>query len=165
MEAEGYLYPPIGFCIDPDSDWLRFERWMAGKPIRGKLMDFLPQNFNVRRSEDLTDGEIFKELEKLIKALAKLHFSVDFKRELPPRLAYINLLDMLEDEFDLIADGWWHLDGCTGYCPGCFQRPWCDSGCTSCWTEDEDAGYMVFPDEVRRFVLPSSVSLDILLLY
>ena len=71
--------------FDTDSDWLRFERWMAGKPIRGKLRDFIPPNFNVRRSEDLTDGEIFEELEKLIKALAKLHFSVDFKQELPPR--------------------------------------------------------------------------------
>lgn len=162
MEADGYLFPPISFDIDPDSDWLRFERWLAGKTIRGKLRDFLPKNFVIKRPEALADEEIEKELEKLITALAKLHFAVDFIDELPPRLVYEQVIETLEDEFDLIADGWWHLDSCTGYCPGCVRRPWCEQGCNSCWDEDEAAGYMIVPENVKRFVTSSPVSLTIL---
>ena len=162
MEAEGYLFPPISFCIDPDSDWLRFERWIAGKSIRGKLRNWLPPNLVVERLDDLSDDEIGEELEKLIAALARLHFTVDFIDELPLRLVYEQVVEMLDDEFDMIADGWWHLDGCTGYCPGCVRRPWCEQGCGSCWNEDEEAGFMVVPENVRRFMSPSPVSLQIL---
>jgi len=28
MEAQGYKFPPINFCIDPESDWYRFKRWI-----------------------------------------------------------------------------------------------------------------------------------------
>ena len=162
MEQQGYLYPPLSFDIDPDSDWLRFERWMAGKSIRGKLRNFLPKNVKVRNADDLTDDEVMVELEKLIEALAKLHFSVDLKDDLPPRLIYEDVMDMLEDEFDLVVGGWWHLDGCTGYCPDCLQRPWCEQGCSSCWNEDKEAGYMVFPDAAKKYVSPSPASLEIL---
>jgi hypothetical protein len=94
MEKQGYLYPPLSFDIDPDSDWLRFERWLAGKLIRGKLRDFLPASFKVKNADELTDDEVMAELEKLIEALAKLHFSVDLKDDLPPRLIYEDVLDM-----------------------------------------------------------------------
>jgi len=57
----------------------------------------------------------------------------------------------------------WHLDGCTGYCPECFQRPWCEQGCDSCWKEDKEAGCSVFPDSVKRYVSVSPMSLAILL--
>jgi len=162
MEAAGFFFPPISFDIDPDSDWLRFERWLAGKSIRGKLRDWLPKTLIIKRPEELTDDEIDKELEKLIAALAKLHFAVDFIEELPLRLAYEQVLETLDDEFDMIADGWWHLDGCTGYCPDCVRRPWCEQGCSSCWDEDEEAEYMVVPETAKRFVSPSPVSLAIL---
>lgn len=45
MEAQGYLYPATSFDSDPDGDWLRFECWMAGKPIRGELKELLTKNF------------------------------------------------------------------------------------------------------------------------
>jgi len=112
--------------------------------------------------DDLTDDEIDEELDQLIAALDKLHFAVDFQDELPPRLVYEQLYDMLEDKFDLIVGGWWHLDGCTGYCPDCLRRPWCEQGCNSCWNEDEEAGYMVFPDKLKSYVSPSPMSLEIL---
>lgn len=165
MEDQGYEFPPISFCIDPNSDWLRFERWMAGRKIRGKLEDQLLNDFQLKNPDELTDDEIVEELKRLQNHLSKLHFSVDLNEGLPPRLVYEDLLDTLGDEFELIARGCWHLDGCTGYCPDCFQRPWCEFGTESCWDEDEDAGVMVFPENVKRYVSASPVSLEILRKY
>ena len=46
-------------------------------------------------------------------------------------------------------------------CPDCFQRPWCDNG-HSRWDEDEEAGYMVFPERIRPYVsvVPSVEELE-----
>ena len=124
MEKRDYDFPPISFCIDPDSDWLRFERWMAGKKIRGKLEQQLPETYKPKNPNDLKDDEIDEELQRLNAFLEKRHFTVDYiDKGIPPRLVYENLLDTLGDEFEQIAGGFWHLDGCTGTCPDCFQRP------------------------------------------
>jgi hypothetical protein len=163
MEAQGYDFPPIQPGIDPDSDWFRFRRWMLGKPIRKSAKSRLPQDLVLKHPDDLTDEQIATELDRLQEALAKLHISVDLKEGVPPRLVYEHVLECIEEEFDLLGGhGWWHLDGCTGYCPGCFQRPWCEGGGELCWTEDEEAGHMAFPDQLRRYVSPSPTSLVIL---
>ena len=163
MEKQGYDFPPISFCIDPDSDWLRFERWIAGKKIKGTLKEQLTSSYKPRQAEELTDEEICKELQRLNSFLEKRHFTVDYlDRGIPPRLVYEEMLKTLEDEFEQTAAGFWHLDGCTGYCPDCFQRPWCESGGELCWSEDEEAGFMVFPDYVKKYVSASPVSLEIL---
>lgn len=57
------------------------------------------------------------------------------------------------------------MDGCSGYCPDCYQRPWCETGRSSCWTEDEKIGEMYLPDSVRKYVSASPVSLEILSKY
>lgn len=41
MKVEGYMFPPINPGIDPDTDWLIFERWMQGKPVRAKMKEQL----------------------------------------------------------------------------------------------------------------------------
>lgn len=46
--------------------------------------------------------------------------------------------------------------------PRRVQRHWCEFGGNSCWPEDEEAGRMVFPDQARRYVSPSPVSLEVL---
>ena len=142
MEAQGYLFPPISFDIDPDSDWLRFELWLQGKPTRKKVKDQLKHQYVAKNPADLSEDELMAELEKLVDLLAEIHFSVDYKDDVPDRLAYENLLGVLKEEFDLLDEGWWHVDGCSGYCPDCFQRPWCDFGIQSCWPEDEELGKM-----------------------
>jgi len=38
LEARGFLYPPVDPGFDPDSDWLRFERWMKGEPLTWTLL-------------------------------------------------------------------------------------------------------------------------------
>lgn len=162
MEAEGYHFPPLSFDFGPDEDWLRFRRWMSGQIIRDKLKSRFPPDFVIKEAENLTDEQIIPELERLQRELERFHCSIDLKEDIPPRLVYEDLLEFLEEETDFIMTGCWHLDGCTGYCPGCFQRPWCEFGTSSCWNEDEESGCMVFPESVKRYVSPSPVSLAIL---
>jgi len=76
-----------------------------------------------------------------------------------------NLLGVLDEEFDLLDTGWWHVDGCSGYCPDCFQRPWCEFGIQSRWQEDEKLGKMFLTESVRRYVPASPQSLAILRIY
>jgi hypothetical protein len=162
MEAQGYLYPPINPGIDPDNDWFLFRRWMQGKPTRVAPIKRLPPALALAAPEKLTDEEIEALLEKLTDELAEFHIAVDLKEGVPPRLVYEHLLETLKEELELLCGGAWHLDGCTGYCPGCFQRPWCEGGGELCWQEDEAAGHMVFAESARRYASPSPVSLELL---
>jgi len=162
MEADGYLFPPIEPDFSPDNDWYLFERWMHGKPTRLKLSEQLGRPYIPKDADYLTDEVAKAELEFLSETLSEVGFCADFKEDIPPRLVYEHLVDLLYEEFDLIAEGCWHLDGCSGYCPGCFQRPWCEFGTKSCWREDEQAGEMFLIDSVRKYVSPSPVSLAIL---
>jgi hypothetical protein len=56
-----------------------------------------------------------------------------------------------------------YFDHCSGYCPGCEIRPWCDSGQSSCWPEDEKAGKMVFSKKLNSSVSASPQSLQLLI--
>lgn len=162
MEGEGYHFPPIDPGISPENDWYRFERWLKGGLIRKRLKDQLPLNCTLTPSDQLTDDEILVALQELTELLVRIHFTVDLVTNVPPRLVYEHLLEVLNDEFDIIQEGFWHLDGCSGYCPGCFQRAWCESGSASCWPEDEEAGQMFLVDSVKRYVCASPFSLQVL---
>ena len=162
MEGDGYHFPPIDPGISPDNDWLRFENWLQDKPVRSRLRDLLPPGFKPAPSEELADEALLPLLEELAERLHEIHFSVDLMTNVPSRLVYEYLLEMLDDEWDIIEEGYWHLDGCTGYCPGCFQRPWCEFGTSSCWPEDEEVGRIYFIEALHKFVSPSPTSLAVL---
>lgn len=162
MEAEGYDFPPIDPDFAPDNDWFLFERWMKGLPLRLRLIDQLAGVYSIKNPQDLDDATLASELELLTKALAKVRISVDLKMDVPLQLVYTYVLEQLPEEFILMVEGCMHLDGCSGYCPGCFQRPWCEFGTQSCWTEDEQIGEMYLTDTVRKYVSASPVSLEIL---
>lgn len=162
MESCGYDFPPIDPGIEPDSDWYRFERWMQGKPIRKTLREQLPANYAPEEPEALNDDELLTALDKLTMLLREIGISVDYIDDVPPRLRYVELLGTLDDEFELLDGGAWHLDGCTGYCPDCFQRPWCETGSQSCWSEDKEAGGMHLIEPVKKYVSASPISLAIL---
>jgi hypothetical protein len=162
MEAAGYEFPPIVPCISPENDWYMFERWINGLPIRKKMKELLPSNYILKNPEDLNDEEILAELKKLTEILEEYGISVALVNEIPPRLIYIYLVETLNAEQELLIEGGWNLDGCTGYCPGCFQRPWCEQGNSSCWNEDEEAGEIFLIDSAKKYVSASPVSLRIL---
>ncbi|RMH76035.1 MAG: hypothetical protein D6681_21845 [Calditrichaeota bacterium] len=178
MEAQGYEFPPVHPCISPDSDWLCFQRWMEGKPVRQTMREHLLSGEEAR-GEDATAEEFFNkllagdpeamseeeieaELERVLDMMEGSQFGLSLNDGLPPRIVYMILREALEDQFEFVSGGFWCIDGCTGVCPECLQRPWCETGGSLCWDEDEKAGEMVVPEPVRRYVSPSPVSLQIL---
>lgn len=162
LEAEGYLFPPISPDVDPDSDWLIFERWLQGKPVRAKMKEQLRVRFILQDPDVLTDEEIEAELHRLFTHMKDSPFCLELVEDLPARLVYVLIREALEQEFEFIAAGSWHIDGCGGYCPGCVQRPWCEAGGSLRWPEDEEAGRMTVPEEVRQYISPAPVSLEVL---
>ena len=162
LEEMGYLYPPVHPCIDPESDWLRFERWMAGEPVTHTLRQYLPEDVAFPPAETLSDGDISAKIGLLTKGLEKMGCQLVTNPGIPSRLIYAYLIEYLDKPMEVLGAGVWNLDGCTGYCPECFQRPWCGAGSEIVWQEDEDAGEMFLIDEVREYVSPTRFSLAIL---
>jgi hypothetical protein len=162
LEARGYLFPPISHDIDPDSDWYRFELWMKGLPTRKTLSAQLSPHYKIRPSEEIPEEQIEAALDELVEELEKINCGFAIRSDIPARLSYEDLLDFMEEEHEIMGSPGWVFDGCSGYCPGCFQRPWCESGCNCCWDEDQEAGQMVFPEFVKRYVSPAPMSLAIL---
>lgn len=162
LEANGYMFPPIWPGISPENDWYRFKEWIHGHPLNSKLKEQMLVDYVPKDPKQLTDEEIYYELESLRNHLATINVQVDLQDELPPQLLYEHLLERLEDKFDIVVEGMWHLDGCDGYCPGCFQRPWCATGQGLCWREDEAAGKMALPDIAQKYVSSSPISLQLL---
>lgn len=162
--AGSFVFPPIFPGISPESDWYRFEQWMQGKPVRQKLSEQLSKNAVFSKPEDIGDGAIEAELERLEAAINRANYGISLNEGIPPRLVYAYLYENLGQTFELDepSGGGWFLDGCSGYCPGCFQRPWCPSGEGSCWPEDEAAGKMHLIDELSAYVSASPQSLEIL---
>lgn len=151
LEARGYMYPPIDPDCDPETDWLIFESWMQGKPVAWRFEDeFGP----IAPAADLTDEEIVDRMCELTGRLADRQVIVEYQDGVPLKLAYSELRrNLLESEFEIMAPGTTcHLTGCTGYCPDCFQRPWCEMGKDLSWPEDEKLGSMAMPAACRPFV-------------
>lgn len=162
MEADGYEFPPVEPDYSPDNDWYLFEQWLKGKPLREKIKNRLSPFKTFKSPDQLDEDEIYNELKTLVNRLEEINIVVDFVDELPPRLAYLSLYEILDEEHEFIIEGCWHIDGCSGYCPECVRRPWCEFGNNSCWPEDEKAGTMFLVDAVKDYISPSPVSLQIL---
>lgn len=166
MEAgeTGYLFPPIFPGISPESDWFRFELWMEGKAVRQSPENQFPAEFKVEENiDDLSNEAAEQALDHLIEHLAKVGLGVSVNEEIPAKLLYKELRHYSKEEQEVSEPmGGWTYDGCGGYCPGCFQRPWCNTGQDMCWTEDEEAGKMHLIEEVQEYVSASPVSLPLL---
>ena len=157
-----YVFPPIFPGISPMSDWLRFVRWLEGKPVSQELRHILPASYApFRAPADISDDEIEAEARRLVSAIEEAGIGVCLREELPPRILYTYLYEQLSDHF-YIDDGGWNIDGCSGYCPGCVQRPWCEPGQMLCWNEDEEAGKMYLIEELAAYVSASPQSLALL---
>ncbi|MHC4884972.1 MAG: hypothetical protein ACYTGH_07800 [Planctomycetota bacterium] len=161
MAAMGFHFPPVYPDISPDSDWRRFERWMRGLPIRRMLHESLPAMLH---ADFLRDEKVEDELDLLIDNLHALGVGVELQADLPPRLAYSFLWEILgDDELEaLAAGGGMVIDGCDGYCPGCPQRPWCVNGTSLCFDEDAVAGHMILSEELSSYASSAPGSLAVL---
>lgn len=162
LEMLGLRCPPVEPDVDIDSNWMRFRRWLRGRPLTKTLRRELPREFEFKHPAELNDEQIAAELEALYRELKGTKISIDLCEGVPPRLVYEHLFEVLDEAHDWLGTFTLHLDGCDGYCPGCFQRPWCETGNTSLWPEDEEASTMVLAESVRRYASPTVVSLQIL---
>ncbi len=162
--AGGFCFPPIYPGIDPESDWYRFELWLRGEPTRLTIAEQMPPHFNLKNLDEIPEEEMESELQKLLDAIGETGNGVALNDDIPARLLYKELLEWLGEKHELSGPfgGGWTYDGCGGYCPGCFQRPWCESGQDLCWPEDEEAGRMFLIEEVRQYVSASPQSLAML---
>ena len=127
MEQRGHHFPPIDPGSDPDTDWLCFERWMQGSPVRWSFVrDFGP----LKPPDSMMADELVNELGRVTRLLAERGVIVALNEAVPARLVYEYLRGRLAlEEFEFLASGSnWYLDGCGGSCPDCFQRLWCDVG-------------------------------------
>jgi len=125
LAEQGYEFPPVFPCMDPDTDWLLFERWMQGKPLRWRY----EQTFGPLHPPDLlTDCQAEAELAKVVALLATRNVQFDVDRRAPARGAYAYLCRALaHTEFDFLPpNATWHLTACDGDCEDCFQRRYCD---------------------------------------
>lgn len=156
-----FVFPPVFPSLSPEDDWYRFELWLQGEATRKPLADMLPDRLPFRKSEDLADDEIETELARLLRALRETHIGIALNDDLPIRLLYAYLQETLGETFEM-SQGGWVLDGCSAYCPGCIQRPWCEIGQLGCWLEDEEAGKIYFTDELAPYVSASPQSLALL---
>lgn len=164
MEADGFLFPPIDPDFSPDVDWDRFQRWMAKEPISARLRDLLPNHNWTQDPNDMKEEEIEAAVDTIQNTLKEYRHEILVMDGMPTRLLYRQILDEFIRADTMIPlstaeNTTWVVDFCSGYCPDCLQRPWCDHGQLTDWPEDEKAGRMVVPDAVRTYV--SSVALEL----
>lgn len=164
MEEEGFDFPPVEPDLDPEADWLVFERWMAGLPTSLELGD--PSEFFLN-PDAMDDEEIAAQLKDIAEMLERHSILIDLlSRNIPVRLVYEQLRELLSEfSLPLIPNdggGAWHIDGCSGCCPECFQRPWCESGWENVWPEDLELGRMALPECLENYVCATPFSLELL---
>jgi hypothetical protein len=162
MELIGELWPPVFPAVSPASDWIRFEKWLAGEDLTQTLYDKISRKINLPDPKQITIDELDLALKKLYKVLHKLGIGVSLVFDLPPLVEYHLIIDILKSDTDSYFEFGCTIDGCSGYCPGCMQRPWCDSGLENKWPEDIERGKMHLPPELRDFVSASPHSLEML---
>ena len=101
----------------------------------------------------MTDAELETELDLLLNRLEQRGIYVDLFGAVPDRLVYGWLKTELETaEYEIVDPGTRCHIGCSSYCPGCFQRPWCEMGQELSWVEDDQAGRMAVPREIEPHV-------------
>jgi hypothetical protein len=151
MERKGYRYPPIEPDFDPWSDWFRFRRWIEGKPL---TWSYVEEFGELPTTEDLSDEQIAQAVDEITDRLETRNVLVMLHSDVPPRLVFGFLRQELEESrFEVIAPNattW--IDGCSGGCPWCFQRPWCEVGREPGWPEDEREGCIVVPPEIEPYI-------------
>ncbi len=87
--------------------------------------------------KELSEEEIIGQFDRLEQLLNTHNIFIELQEGLPLRLAYKHIVEeALQEEHEFVEGFALHLDGCDGYCPGCFQADYC-SVKDEIWTEEE----------------------------
>ena len=137
MENKGYEFPPVEPDCDPDSDWVRFERWMTGQPVE---WNFVQEYGPVMDPNALTDAQVEVELQRVTELLGERGVRLMFTDGVPARAILVYLKRELEtSKFEYLAPGTEiTVMGCTGWCEDCFQQRWCETA-RDIWAEEAAA--------------------------
>jgi hypothetical protein len=124
LQKRGFEFPPVDPDCDPDSDWLKFERWMKGLPLD---WSYEAEFGGLKDPDTLTDVQVERELERVLGLLETRQVYSGLSEEVPPRVEYACIVKQLkETRFEYVAPGTnCVLTGCSGDCEECLQRPWC----------------------------------------
>jgi len=103
LEQQGFRYPPVDDGFDADSDWLQFERWMAGQPL---LWDYVASFGPMVPDETLDDATVVQELERVTQLLATRGVVVEADEDSSARVTYRCLKQAVEQEpFEFMPEG------------------------------------------------------------
>ena len=94
-----------------------------------------PDDFPAEK--ELNDKELEEQYIRLEELLKAHNIFIEFQPGLPRRIAYRYLTEEVFYEKYVFVEGMTlHLDGCTGYCPDCFQLDYCDVK-DEIWSKEE----------------------------
>ncbi|WP_456408642.1 hypothetical protein [Caldithrix abyssi] len=94
--------------------------------------------------QTLDDLELKAQYSRLEQLLNAHNIVIDLVEALPLRLAYKFLTEeALLEKFEFVDGATLHIDGCSGWCPGCFQADYCS-------TKDEIWGKEEFERERQK---------------
>jgi len=103
----------------------------ATKGPHAPVASRLPERIDLPDPDTLTDREIGIRLREFISLLSERGIEVGLVGKLPDRLTYQYLVtEALNEEIPLLVPegARYNIDGCDGWCPGCFQLPYCEVG-------------------------------------
>jgi hypothetical protein len=103
------------------------------------IRSLLPDDLDLAPADGIDERELSRRLNRILLILEDHGICLDLIGRVPDEVVYHYLLtEALNDELPMeLPEGFiYHIDGCDGYCPQCFQRPYCETG-KDPWPEDE----------------------------
>lgn len=116
---------------------LAFEEMENGVQI--KMLTLFPIDFNFIPEKELSDDELSDKIDEILNVFARHNIYLSLVSDCPERIAYQYVLDevlQMETAVTRPADMQEMVDGCGGWCPECFQLPYCEVAKEN-WTEEE----------------------------
>ncbi len=151
LARQGFIYPPLSPGMGPDEDWFRFRRWTTGQPISWRYTDVFG---HLPHPSELNEASRQAQIQQIIENLESRQVALSLHDGVPSKLVYAYLRQTLTDEpFELlphVSTTW--LDGCSGYCPDCFQRPWCEVGMEPDWEEEGWPEPLATPEAMSQWL-------------
>ncbi|MBD3320832.1 MAG: hypothetical protein GF350_07040 [Chitinivibrionales bacterium] len=105
-----------------------------------KLTSLFPPGFTFPPADELTREELENKLDDILDILEEHNIYLELANDVPDDVVYTYLAHdyiLREDTFPDNNIGINHIiSGCTGWCPDCFQREYCEV-CRENWTKKE----------------------------
>jgi len=116
---------------------LSFNEMEDGPQI--EIRTIFPVNFEFPLPEHLNDEELEDKLDDIEDIFMDNNIFLDLVEKCPDRIIYKYILnEVLSDKIAVSrpTDLRYHISGCDGWCPDCFQQPYCDTW-KDIWDENE----------------------------